>query len=161
MSDDQRAELAKPAGAGAAEPKLRFSFRFQRWSDVLEWFAEQANLSLVIDAPPPGTFNYSDNRDYTVSEALDLLNGVLLTKGYTLIRRDRMLTVVNLADGVPEALVPRIDLADLESRGRFRDREHVVSRRQARRRRKWSRRLPRCWARAARVRRCPRPNRSW
>ncbi len=116
LSDDQRAELSKPAGA---EPKLRFSFRFQRWSDVLEWFAEQANLSLVIDAPPPGTFNYSDNRDYSVSEALDLLNGVLLTKGYTLIRRDRMLTVVNLADGVPEALVPRITLADLESRGRF------------------------------------------
>ena len=118
LSDDQKAELAKPAGAGA-DPKLRFSFRFQRWSDVLEWFAEQANLSLVIDAPPPGTFNYSDNRDYSVSEALDLLNGVLLTKGYTLIRRDRMLTVVNLADGVPEALVPRITLADLESRGRF------------------------------------------
>jgi type II secretory pathway component GspD/PulD (secretin) len=116
LNDDQRAELSKP---DAAEPKLRFSFRFQRWSDVLEWFAEQANLSLVIDAPPPGTFNYSDNRDYTVSEALDLLNGVLLTKGYTLIRRDRMLTVVNLADGVPEALVPRITLADLESRGRF------------------------------------------
>ncbi len=69
--------------------------------------------------PPPGTFNYSDNRDYTVSEALDLLNGVLLTKGYTLIRRDRMLTVINLADGVPEALVPRIDLADLATRGRF------------------------------------------
>jgi type II secretory pathway component GspD/PulD (secretin) len=118
LNDDQKAELAKP-GEAATEPKLRFSFRFQRWSDVLEWFAEQANLSLVIDAPPPGTFNYSDNRDYSVSEALDLLNGVLLTKGYTLIRRDRMLTVINLADGVPEALVPRITLTDLESRGRF------------------------------------------
>ncbi|NIM08502.1 MAG: hypothetical protein GTO53_04955, partial [Planctomycetales bacterium] len=29
------------------EAKLRFNFRFQRWADVLEWFAKQADLSLV------------------------------------------------------------------------------------------------------------------
>jgi len=121
LTDEQRADLAKPQSAPRAkgDAKLRFNFRFQRWSDVLEWFASQADLSLVLDAPPPGTFNYSDGRDYTVAEALDLLNGVLLTKGFTLIRRDRMLVVVNLADGVPESLVPRVPLADLDKRGRF------------------------------------------
>ncbi len=75
------------------EPRLRFQFRFQRWADVLEWFAREADLSLVLDAPPPGTFNYSDTREYTPAEAIDLLNGVLQTKGYTLIRRGRMLLV--------------------------------------------------------------------
>jgi type II secretory pathway component GspD/PulD (secretin) len=102
-----------------AEPKLRFNFRFQRWSDVLEWFAEQAGLSLVLDAPPPGTFNYSDDREYSVAESLDLLNGVLLTKGHTLIRRERMLILVDLSQGIPETLVPRVSLEELDKRGRF------------------------------------------
>ena len=59
-----------------------------------------------MDAPPPGTLNYTDNREYTPAEALDLMNGVLLTKGFTLVRRERMLMVVNLEDGIPPNLVP-------------------------------------------------------
>ncbi|HID22861.1 MAG TPA: hypothetical protein EYP14_10745, partial [Planctomycetaceae bacterium] len=80
---------AAPKGAEPAQRKLRFNFRYQRWVDVLEWFAQQADLSLVMDAPPPGTFNYSDTRAYTPTEAIDLLNSVLLPKGFTLIRRER------------------------------------------------------------------------
>ncbi len=110
---------APNAEAPAAEPKLRFNFRFQRWSDVLEWFAEQAGLSLVLDAPPPGTFNYADNREYSVAESLDLINGVLLTKGFTLVRRERMLILVDLSQGLPETLVPRVSLEELDKRGRF------------------------------------------
>ncbi|MCL4191322.1 MAG: hypothetical protein KJZ87_06220, partial [Thermoguttaceae bacterium] len=101
------------------EPRLQFNFRFQRWTDVLEWLAEQADLSLVMDAPPPGTFNYSDTRDYTPTEAIDLLNGVLIGKGYTLIRRGRMLMVVDISQGIPENLVPRVTLPELEHRGKF------------------------------------------
>src|SRR5690606_5200011 len=97
--------------------RLKFSFRFQPWSDVLEWFAQQADLSLVLDAPPPGTFNYTDNREYTVPEAIDLINGVLLTKGYTLVRRERMLMVLNLTDGLPMELLPPIESEALDTRG--------------------------------------------
>ena len=86
---------------------------------MLEWFARQADLSLVLDAPPPGTFNYTDNKEYSPAEAIDLLNGVLMTKGFTLIRRERMLIVVNLANGVPEGLVPRVTLEDLDRHGKF------------------------------------------
>lgn len=103
----------------AETKKLKFSFRYQRWIDVLQWLADKADLSLVIDAPPPGTFNYSDDRQYTPTEAIDLINGVLATKGYTLVRRDRMLTVVNLAAGVPENLVPRIKPEELSDRGDY------------------------------------------
>jgi len=60
--------------------QLRFNFRHQPWTDVLEWFATQADLSLQMESVPPGTLNYRDNRAYTPAEALDLLNGVLLTK---------------------------------------------------------------------------------
>ncbi len=101
------------------EPKLKFNFRYARWLDVLQWFAEQADMSLVLDAPPPGTFNYSDTREYTPAEAIDLLNGVLLTKGFTLVRRGRMLLLVDLKDGVPEGLVPRVEMSELDRHGKF------------------------------------------
>lgn len=115
LTDEQRTQFVKQPN----DLRLRFNFRFQRWADVLDWYAKQCDLSLVIDAPPPGTFNYSDNKDYTTTEALDLLNSVLSTKGYTLIRRDRMLLVIDLQEGIPEGLIPRVDLPDLARRGKF------------------------------------------
>lgn len=117
LSDEQRSRVE--ALTAADTRRLRFSFRFQPWADVLNWFAQQADLSLVLDAPPPGTFNYSDNREYTVSEAIDLLNSVLLTKGYTLLRRERMLMLVDLQGGLPADLVPRIALGEIAKRGKF------------------------------------------
>ncbi len=120
LDDDQLARWVALAGEVTQRAvKLRFNFRFAAWADVLNWFAEQSGLSLVLDAPPPGTFNYADTKEYTPAEAIDLLNGVLLTKGYTLIRRERMLLVVDILDGVPEELVPEVDLKDLDARGRF------------------------------------------
>src|SRR5690606_38954294 len=92
---------------------------FQPWADVLDWFAEQAGLSLLMDAPPPGTLNYTDPRSYTAAEALDLMNSVLLTKGYTLVRRERMLLVVNLEDGIPPNLVTFVPPEQLDARGEY------------------------------------------
>ncbi len=116
----------EPASADPAakpepgEPKrLRFNFRYQPWADVLDWFAEQAGYSLILDSPPTGTFNYRDERTYTPAEAIDLLNSVLLTKGYTLVLRDRMLMLVNLADGVPASLVTQVPLEELDKRGSY------------------------------------------
>src|SRR4029078_4992624 len=97
-----------------ADSKLTFSFRYQPWQDVLDWFAQQAGLSLLMESPPPGTFIYTDTRSYTPAEALDVLNGVLLTKGYTLVRHGRMLVVVNLEDGIPPNLVPDVALGELD-----------------------------------------------
>jgi len=110
--------------AGKAPPlnpngKIVFNFGFTPWKDVLEWFAAQADLSMVLDAAPTGTFNYKDTREYTPGEAIDLLNSVLLTKGYTLIRRERMLMLINLEDGIPPALVEQIPQEKLDERGKF------------------------------------------
>ncbi|MEZ6060670.1 MAG: secretin N-terminal domain-containing protein [Planctomycetaceae bacterium] len=101
------------------EPRLRFNFRFQKWADVLNWMATEAELSLVMDEPPAGTFNYSDNKEYTPTEAIDLLNGWLLTKGYTLVRRERLLMCLNLKDGLPDDAIPRVTTEELPLRGRF------------------------------------------
>jgi type II secretory pathway component GspD/PulD (secretin) len=113
------AKGASAPAAAAADGKLTFSFRYQPWQEVLDWFAQQAGLSLLMESPPPGTFNYTDTRSYTPAEALDVLNGVLLTKGYTLVRHGRMLVVVNLEDGIPPNLVPDVPLAELDQRGEY------------------------------------------
>jgi type II secretory pathway component GspD/PulD (secretin) len=110
---------SRPAAPASGDGKLRFNFRFAPWKDVLDWFAQQADLSLVTDTPPQGTFNYTDNRSYTPAEAIDLLNSVLLTKGYTLVMRGRMVLLVNLQDGVPPNLVTRVEAQDLDKRGEF------------------------------------------
>jgi hypothetical protein len=115
LTDVQRGDfLGKPV-----DKRLRFMFRYQQWEDVLQWLADQANMSLVMDAPPPGTFNYSDTREYTPEEAIDMLNGVLIIKGYTLIRRGRMLMLVDLSDGLPDGVVFQVPLASLDKYGKF------------------------------------------
>ena len=102
------------------EKRLQFMFRYQQWVDVLDWFAEQAELSLVVpETPPPGTLNYVDTREYTPVEAIDLMNSVLIHSGYTLVRRNRMLMVISLAGGIPEDVVPLVSLEDLDKRGKF------------------------------------------
>ena len=101
------------------EIEVRFAFNYTPWGDVIEWFAELNELSLQMDATPDGTFNYSDPRYYSPAKAMDLMNGVLLTRGYTLVRRNQMLMVVNLEDGVPDVLVEYVPLEELDDRGEY------------------------------------------
>ncbi len=122
------AQLTPRADAKAAEDqpaidqgdvRLTFNFRYQPWQEVLDWFADQAGLSLLMESAPSGTFNYRDTRSYTPAQALDVLNSVLLTKGYTLVRTERMLVLVNLEDGIPPNLVPDVSLEELDTRGEY------------------------------------------
>ena len=110
LNETQRAKLATLA----VEQKLRFNFRDQKWADVLDWFARQAGLALVMDQPPSGAFTYSNNRSYSPTEAIDLLNSVLLTKGFSLIQRGRMLILVDLSDDLPSNLIPRVTPEEID-----------------------------------------------
>ena len=99
---------------------LRLNFRYQKWLDVLEWLAKQAGgLSLFCDHPPEGTFNYTDPKEYTVTEALDLVNGVLLMKGYSLVRHEQMLVCIDLSEPIPIGLTDVVTPEQAESRGKF------------------------------------------
>ncbi len=115
LTDEQRSRFSSLV----VEGMLRFNFRGEEWGNVLDWFARQSNLSLVMDAAPPGEFSYSDTREYTPAQAIDLLNSVLVSKGFTLIRREQMLIVAELSDGLPYDLVPEITVEELSGRGRF------------------------------------------
>ncbi|MFN9750049.1 MAG: hypothetical protein ACK57U_01535, partial [Planctomycetota bacterium] len=94
--------------------KLQFNFGSQNWEDVLRWFAKQADLSLVMSSAPSGSFNYTDTNQYTPSQAINLLNSILLTKGYTLVRRDKLLILVEVSGGIPDEILPRVTVAELE-----------------------------------------------
>lgn len=126
LGGDSRAAPTRPAIASepipveplAADGKIRFKFRYQPWDAVLDWFARVNGYSLQMDVPPQGTFNYSDDEGYTPAEAIDLLNGYLLTKGMVIIRNKKMLMVVR-TDEVPSILVPYIDEGELERRGEY------------------------------------------
>ncbi|MBS0202073.1 MAG: hypothetical protein JSS49_04175 [Planctomycetes bacterium] len=109
------ADAAAPAKDG--EATLSFNFRYAPWADVLKLFAEAANLTLDLNDVPPGTFNYYDSKSYTVTEALDVLNGYLLPKGYVLIRRDQFLVSLNIDNGIPPTMVPTIAVEELSKRG--------------------------------------------
>jgi type II secretory pathway component GspD/PulD (secretin) len=103
---------------GSDSAKLSFNFRFAPWKLVLERFADEAGLGLDMEQVPPGTLNHYDNEKYTPAEALDVLNGYLLRRGFLLVRRDRFLVVVNIDNGIPPNLIPAVTVADLPKRGR-------------------------------------------
>ncbi|MCA8995941.1 MAG: hypothetical protein KDA80_03125, partial [Planctomycetaceae bacterium] len=100
------------------DKKLTFNFRYAPWSDVLKLFAEEAGLSLDMNAVPPGTFNYFDTKQHTPMEALDILNGYLLPKGFCLVRRDRFLVCINIDNEIPPNLVPQVLAEEIEEYGR-------------------------------------------
>ena len=99
--------------------RLTFKFDKAKWSIVLERFAQEAGLTLdmVESDTPPGTFSYRDGKKYTTAEALDLINGYLLKRGYLLIRRDKFLVCWNIDNAIPPNLIPLVSLEDLPKRG--------------------------------------------
>src|SRR6056297_780672 len=115
---------AEPAaGPGAGEPVspsdreraagptegLRFNFSATPWRDVLEWLAEEADLSLRAEHYPPATLTFIDpSRTYSPSEALDQLNRLLLDRGFALVRRGRLLIVIDLEDPAAEKYIENI-----------------------------------------------------
>ena len=98
--------------------KLKFGFRYAPWMDVLKLFAESANLSLDLNSVPPGTFSYYDKKEYTPTEALDILNGYLLPKGYVLVRRDDFLVCISIDEEIAPNLVPVIGADELLAHGK-------------------------------------------
>lgn len=110
------------------EDGLLLNFSAAPWKDVLTWLAKEAELSLQLDQIPQGSFTYRDPyRKYTLSEAMDIMNGLLLGKGFTLMKKQRVLTVLELdlapgeAAEIKRALIrdvaELVDVKELDSRG--------------------------------------------
>lgn len=114
-----RKELARSeTSAGEGEEQwVQFSFQDAEWPEVLRQFAHWAGLTLDMTDVPEGQFSYFDNRRHTPTEAIDILNGYLLPRGYALIRREQFLVVLKTDNELLSSLVPTIELAELGGRG--------------------------------------------
>lgn len=103
----------------AKAQKVSFNFAYAPWKEVLKMFAELSGLTLDLTTTPVGTFNYYDDTEYTPVEALDVLNGYLIQKGYLLVRRNQFLVVLNIDQGIPPNVIPDVPLSELNNRGRY------------------------------------------
>ncbi|MFG0254817.1 MAG: secretin N-terminal domain-containing protein, partial [Rhodopirellula sp. JB053] len=114
-------EPAPVTSPASQQDGLRFNFSGASWNDVLQWLSEEADLSLQVDAVPAGTVNFVDpTKEYTVSEALDLINRLLLDRGWAVVRRGRMLLVVDLEADNAEKLIS--EMAELVTPNMFGER---------------------------------------
>jgi hypothetical protein len=130
-SDDakgkERPEAIRRPAASATSPKLdefkvrpnaagkvRLQFNGQPWQPVLEWLAAISGMSLDWQELPGDSLNLSTQRSYSVPEARDLINRLLLDRGYTLLCHGEVMTVAEIKR-IDPSLVPRIDPADLKN----------------------------------------------
>jgi type II secretion system protein D len=107
-----------PEPIAPLEKKIVFSFSKTPWDVALTRFAELAELQLILNFKPPGTFDYTSSKAYTIPEALDVLNEVLIAEGFAILRNDRFLTLAALDKPLPINQVPTVDESELGKHGR-------------------------------------------
>jgi len=100
-----------------ADGLVSFSFRGQPWPAVLEWLADVSNMSLEWQQAPPGYLDLTTRGKYSVPEVRDLINSVLLARGFTLLDNGEMLLVVHLKE-LDVSLVPWVSSDQLDERGK-------------------------------------------
>lgn len=113
MSDVKKAKPIAEQVEVNTENKVTFNLHDQPWKNVLQWIADTSRLSLDWQELPGDTLNLTTTRAYTLEEARDILNRHLLTRGYTMVLKGELLSVMKLSD-VKSSLVPRIAPEDLE-----------------------------------------------
>ncbi len=101
----------KPLKEDKKSATISFAFDGSPWKDVVQTLAETGDLALHVSDLPPGSFTYSDSRDFKIDEAISRVNLFMLAEGYTLVRSGRLLSVINLAD--PRSLKQLDSLAKL------------------------------------------------
>jgi general secretion pathway protein D len=89
---------AKPNSPPQAKNEILLNFQGAQLSDVLNYLSEAAGFVIVQEAPISGTVNIVSRQPIGPEEAVDLLNTVLVEKGFVAIRNNRILKIVNRKD---------------------------------------------------------------
>lgn len=111
--------IAPVTQAADGNDKILLNFQGATLSDVLNYLSEAAGFVVVQEVPVSGTVNIVSRQPITGEEAVDLLNAVLIEKGFTAIRNGRILKIVSRTDaprrdipvqmGSNPELIPRKD----------------------------------------------------
>ncbi|TWU02951.1 secretin N-terminal domain-containing protein [Stieleria varia] len=102
---------------GERPGNVRFTFQDAPWADVLRQFAQWTGRTLDLTDTPPGYFSYFDNRYHTPSEAIDILNGYLLPRGFVLLQRDQFMVCISTENEALVGLIPLVTLDQMNDRG--------------------------------------------
>ena len=101
-----------PAASAAAEVKpasakgtIMLNFQGASLTDVLNYLSEAAGFVIVQEAPVSGTVNVVSRQPINAEDAVDLVNAVLIEKGYVAIRNGRILKIVK-RDGAQKRELP-------------------------------------------------------
>ena len=94
----QRPEAKPISEVPTAKGEIRLNFQNASLADVLNYLSEAAGFIILQDAPVVGNVNVVSKQPVTVDDAVDLVNSVLIDKGYTAIRNGRILKIINRKD---------------------------------------------------------------
>ncbi|MDB6154599.1 MAG: gspD 1, partial [Chthoniobacteraceae bacterium] len=83
---------------------IRLNFQGAALSEVLSYISDAAGLIIVQEVPVTGTVNIVSRKGIDTEEVVDLLNTVLLEKGFVAIRNGRILKIVNRNNAVKRDL---------------------------------------------------------
>jgi type II secretion system protein D len=99
---------AQPAAQPAVQPaaqnpgttaRLGFNFKDAPWDQVLDYFARQTGLPVINEAAPPqAPVTFISAADYTLDDALDIVNRMLWMHGLQLRREPTVLMLSKLED---------------------------------------------------------------
>lgn len=92
------APATTPAAKTPGKGGVILNFQNASLSDVLNYLSEAAGFIVVQEATVSGTVNVVSRQEITAEEAVDLLNAVLIEKGFVAIRNGRILKIVNRKD---------------------------------------------------------------
>ncbi|XHR30202.1 MAG: secretin N-terminal domain-containing protein [Chthoniobacteraceae bacterium] len=87
----------KPSGASVVKVgkgELMLNFQNASLTDVLNYLSEAAGFIVVQDTTIAGTVNVVSKQPVSIDDSVDLLNSVLIDKGYAAIRNGRILKIV-------------------------------------------------------------------
>lgn len=83
-----------PVEKPSAKGEILLNFQNASLADVLNYLSEAAGFVIVQETPVAGTVNIVSKQPLTAEDAVDLVNSVLVEKGYTAIRNGRILKIV-------------------------------------------------------------------
>jgi hypothetical protein len=102
--------------ADTAEGKVSLDFDGASWGSVLEFVAESSGLNLDVHDEVPGTLTYKSDGPIAVSQAVDILNGYLVRRGFLCVQTQGHLLVVAFKNGLPPSLVPEASPEELSTK---------------------------------------------
>ena len=92
-----------------------FNFQGQPWPAVLAWYAKLSNCSLDWQELPNDYVNVFTLQPQPLDEVRNILNRLILARGFTMLQRDRVVSVFKV-ENIDPGLVEQIEELQLFSR---------------------------------------------